>query len=114
MPLVVKLKIRLPEMAASVITAKARTITPGGRSSAFFGRLAGGASSRGTRSAKSAEQVSAMSAGAAKAARQPKCFTRYPVRMAAMAMPRLPASPLTPMVKPGFFALCTIMGMPTG
>ena len=30
------------------------------------------------------------------------------------AMPRLPASPLRPIVKPGFFTLCTSIGIPTG
>src|SRR4029453_5872095 len=48
LPLVVKLKIRLPEMAASVITKKTRAITPGGRSTCFRVRLAGAPASRGT------------------------------------------------------------------
>ena len=114
MPLVVKLKMRLPVTAASVITTNTRRITEAGRSTDFFGRFAGGMSSRGTIAANSAPHASAIAPGTMKAMRQPAYLTRKPVSSAAKAMPRLPARPLTPMVKPGFFAFCTIMGMPTG
>ena len=101
-------------MAASVITKKTRTITPGGRSTCFRARFAGATASRGTSSANSTPHTIAIAAGTAKAARQPMSLTRKPVRSAAKAMPRLPASPFTPMVKPGFVAPCTIIGIPTG
>src|SRR2546428_7674483 len=74
LPLVVKLKIRLDETAASVITPSTRAITARGRSTDFLGRLAGRVSSLGTRSRKSTAQSSARPPGTAKAARQPMCF----------------------------------------
>ena len=55
-----------------------------------------------------------MAPGTRKAARHPAYLTRNPVSAAATAMPRLPASPLTPIVNPGFFECCTSIGMPTG
>ncbi len=114
LPLVVKLKIRLPEMAASVMMRNTRTITCRGRFADRLGLFAGAVSSRGTSAANKSPHRSAMAAGTAKAARQPTTFTRKPVESAATAMPRLPARPLTPMVKPGRRAPCTIIGMPTG
>ena len=114
MPLVVKLKMKLLEMAASVITVSTRSISARGSSTCLRGRLAGAISSRGTTSRKRMPQRMASTPGTAKAARQPACLTRKPVRIAAMAMPRLPKSPLRPMVKPGFFDCCTSIGMPTG
>ena len=101
-------------MSTGVMTTNARRITEAGRSTDFFGRFAGAMSSRGTSTAKSAPHASAIPPGTMKAMRQPAYLTRKPVKRAAKAMPRLPARPLTPMVKPGFFAFCTIMGMPTG
>ena len=114
LPFVVKLKMRLLEMAASVITRSMRAITARGRSTDFFGRLAGAISSFGTSVRKRTPHRMASAPGTAKAARQPAYFTRKPVRIAATAMPRLPNSPLTPIVNPGFFACCTSIGMPTG
>ena len=105
MPLVVKLKISELEMAASVITRNsASERAPRQVEGASWRRFAGGASSRGATRANSAAQASEMGAGTAKAARQPAYFTRKPVRMAAPAMPRFPASPLRPIVKPGLRA----------
>ena len=114
MPLVVKLKIRLLEIAASVITVSTRSRTARGRSTCLRGRLAGAISSFGTTSRNRTPQRTASRPGTAKAARQPAYFTRKPVRIAAKAMPRLPKRPLTPIVKPGFFECCTSIGMPTG
>ena len=114
LPLVVKLKMRLLEIAARVITRSTRAITARGRSIDFFGRLAGGVPSRGTSARNRRPQRRAMPPGTANAARHPTCFTRKPVRIAAIAMPGLPARPLTPIVNPGFRACCTSMGMPTG
>ena len=80
----------------------------------FFGRFAGARSSRGTRPRKRIPQSNAMAPGTTKAARQPAYFTRKPVSAAATAIPRLPARPLTPIVKPGFFEDCTSIGTPIG
>ncbi len=113
-PLVVKLKIMLLDTAASDITTKIRAISAGGSSTWRRGFLAGAISSRGTTSAKITPHAMARREGTAKAKRQPACWTRKPVRIAANAMPRLPASPLSPMVKPGRVEFCTIIGMPTG
>ncbi len=109
-----KLKIRLLETAARDMTITTRAMTDGGRSTDFFGRLAGAISSRGTSTRNSTPHTIASVPGTAKAARQPACCTRKPVRIAATAIPRLPASPLTPIVKPGLRAFCTSIGMPTG
>ena len=49
-----------------------------------------------------------------KAICQPQRWAMYTDTPAAMAMPMLPASPFTPIVKPGFFAFWTSIGMPTG
>ena len=75
MPLVVKLKIRLPEMAASVITRNTRIITTGGRSTCFRARLAGATASRGTSTANSTPHTIAIAAGTAKAAAS-RCASR--------------------------------------
>jgi hypothetical protein len=101
-------------MAASVITESTRASTERGSCTILGGRRAGGCSSRGTTSAKSPAQARATRLGTTNAARHPACFTRKPVKMAANAMPRLPKSPLSPMVKPGLRTFCTSIGMPTG
>jgi MFS family permease len=79
-----------------------------------LGIAAGGSSSWGVTRANSRPQPMAASPGTTNAARQPCHCTRKPVMMAAAAMPRLPDSPFTPMVAPGFLACCTSIGMPTG
>ena len=72
----------------------------------LFGPASPAATPRAARAARKAPaQASAMAAGTTKAARQPAYLTRKPVSTAAKAMPRLPASPFSPMVKPGFVEL---------
>ncbi len=115
LPLVVRLNSRLAVVAAVVITANTRASIAAGSSIAdFLLREAGGSDSCGARRANNTPQTIEASPGTTKAARQPIHLTRKPVTMAATAMPRLPASPLTPIVAPGFSACCTSIGMPTG
>jgi hypothetical protein len=113
--LVVRLKISPPEAEASVITSSTRVNCPGGNVGAVLRmRCAGASVSGGVCHQKRAPTTKQAMPGTAKAARQPACWTRKPVTMAAAAMPRLPARPLTPIAAPGFSARCTSIGMPTG
>ena len=114
MPLVVKLNSRLPVIAVMVMIATMRTITDRGSSTTLEVRLDGGSVSRGATMAKTTPAPIDSRPGSANASRQPKYLTRNPVTRAAIAMPRLPASPLKPMVMPGFLAPWTSIGMPTG
>ena len=116
MPLVVKLKIRLPEMAASVITRKSRAITAWGSVHLLLG-LAGGRHllARDDEGEEDAAQRGRCRAGTAKAVRQPKCLTRKPVRIgrdrdAQIAREAVDSDGETRLAS----TFCTIMGMPTG
>ena len=74
---VVKLKIRLPEIAASVITVNTRASTERGRSTMLLGPLGRRhVSSRGTTSTKSSAAQERDDPGTANAVRQPAYFTR--------------------------------------
>ena len=97
------------------MTTKSRANTLGPRcTEALFLRLAGDSVSRGVTRMKTKPQMKDSSAGSKKAARQPTYLTISPVRIAATAMPMLPASPLMPIVRPGFGACCSSIGIPTG
>ena len=104
----------LPVVALANMTTKVRMARLRGRCTALPVLRAGAAVSGGATRAKSRPAPMEISPGTTKAARQPKYFTRKPVDTAANAMPRLPASPLMPMVRPGRGDCCSSMGMPTG
>ncbi len=115
LPLVVMLNDRLLAVAATVITANARASCAAGNDTlALRERDAGGSVSRGARRQNTMPQPMHTSPGTTKAQRQPNHWTRNAVTSAAAAMPRLPASPLMPIVAPGRLACCTSIGMPTG
>jgi hypothetical protein len=102
-------------MAAAVITVNTRASMPGGSTTCAPPlRLEAGSVSCGQRMANAMPQAIETSPGTAKAARHPIHLMRKPVIRAANAMPRLPASPLMPITKPGLRACLTSMGMPTG
>ena len=107
-------KTRLIAVEVSVSTRKTRASSVGGRSTCFGARFDGDASSRGATRAKMKPQAIDTSPGTTNALRQPKYLTSSPVESAAAAMPRLPASPLTPITRPGVSVVCTSIGMPTG
>ena len=115
LPLVVMLNDRLLAVAATVITVKARASCAAGNSTlALRERDAGGSVSRGARRQNKKPQPMHANPGTTNAQRQPSHSTSNAVTSAAAAMPRLPASPLMPMVAPGRLACCTSIGMPTG
>ena len=102
--------------AAAVITVNARTSIAGDSTTLALPplRLDGASVSFGQVIAKTIPHAIARMPGTAKAARQPIHLTRKPVTSAATAMPRLPASPLSPITAPGLGAFWTSIGMPTG
>ena len=111
----VKLKTIVPKIAVPVISATTRTSTPLGTSMGFFtGRFAGEPASFGMSSANAMPQAIAASPGTTNAERHPTYWISSPVDTAAAAMPRLPARPLMPMVRPAFFESRTSIGMPIG
>ena len=116
MPFVVKLKSRLPVTAAAVITVNARTSIAGDRDTLALPplRFDGASVSFGQDDREHDAARDRTSPGTTNAARQPSHFTRNPVTSAATAMPRLPASPLTPITAPGLWTFWTSIGMPTG
>ncbi len=114
LPLVVKLNSSALVVAITVITATTRSSNAGGRAAAAALRRVGGSVSGGDRRANSRPQAIDTSAGATKAARQPAYLTISPVTSAASAMPRLPARPLMPIVRPGRALSRSSIGMPTG
>ena len=115
LPLVVKLNSRLDAIAAMVMTAKMRASgarVVRGRGARALRRRRQFDAARRARTAK--PQAIESSAGTANAARQPAYLTSRPVVTAASATPRLPASPLTPIARPGRGVPRTSIGMPTG
>ncbi len=104
----------LAEIDATVTIANTFASAPLGSIACVIGRRAGASPSTGATTAKARPQAKAMNAGATNAARQPAYLTRKPVMTAASATPRLPASPLNPIVRPGRFDPRTSIGMPTG
>ena len=86
-------------------------------------RLAGGGARRAApsstrprrRQTKSARPVASETIpGTKKAARQPERSISAPAVTPASAMPTLPNTPLMPSARPGWSALFTSQGMPTG
>ena len=101
LPLVVMLNNTLVVVAVATMTAKVRHATCLGNWTELDFFLAGAFDSWGAAQANTNPQAIETKPGTMKATRHPCHATKNPVERAAKAMPKLPASPLMPMVKPG-------------
>ena len=97
-----KLKIKLLVTATAVITINKCASNAGGTETALFlDFLDGDCDSFGQTYINKNPSTIESNPGTAKAYRQPNHLTKNPVINAAVAIPKFPARPLIPIVKPG-------------